>query len=60
MAKEKLTESLSLHLPETLWRDILDAAAHQDRSASDFIRHILSGHLYGHKVQKESDRTGKD
>lgn len=47
MAAEKVTESIKLHLPERLKRDVQDAAMVDDRKVSEWIRHVLALHLYG-------------
>jgi hypothetical protein len=46
---EKITEAIKLHLPESMVRDIQDAAMADDRKVSEFIRHVLGLHLYGVK-----------
>lgn len=43
----KSTESIKLHLPEQLKRDVQDAAMSDDRKVSEWIRHVLALHLYG-------------
>jgi predicted HicB family RNase H-like nuclease len=47
MANEKNTEELKLRLPETLHTDLMRLAAAEDRSLSDYVRHVLSRHAYG-------------
>jgi hypothetical protein len=44
---EKVTESIKVHLPEKLKRDIQDQAMVEDRTASDWIRRTCELHLYG-------------
>lgn len=46
---EKITERIPLHLPESMLRDVQDAAMADDRKVSEWIRHVLSLHLYGLK-----------
>lgn len=46
---EKITEHVKLHLPESLLRDVQDAAMKDDRKVSEYVRHVLSLHLYGTK-----------
>lgn len=46
---EKVTESIKLHLPERLKRDVQDAAMVDDRKVSEWIRHVLALHLYGRR-----------
>lgn len=46
---EKITEQIKLHLPETMLRDVQDAAMADDRKVSEWVRHVLGLHLYGVK-----------
>ena len=46
---EKITEQIKLHLPESMLRDVQDAAMTDDRKVSEWIRHVLGLHLYGLK-----------
>lgn len=52
---EKVTESIKLHLPERMKRDVQDAAMTDDRKVSDWIRHVLAQYLYGMKGSRELD-----
>lgn len=52
---EKITESIKLHLPERMKRDVQDAAMVDDRKVSDWIRHVLAHHLYGMKGSRDVD-----
>lgn len=56
---EKITEQIKLHLPESMKRDVQDAAMADDRKVSDYIRHVLSIHLYGIKGMAEREETDK-
>lgn len=58
MPQEKITEAIKLHLPETMKRDIQDAAMSDDRKVSDWIRHVLALHLYG--LMNIKDRDGAE
>lgn len=49
MTTEKITEQIKLHLPESMLRDVQDAAMTDDRKVSEWIRHVLGLHLYGLK-----------
>jgi hypothetical protein len=49
MPTEKITEQIKLHLPESMLRDVQDAAMADDRKVSEWIRHVLALHLYGLK-----------
>ena len=57
---EKLTEQIKLLMSEGMLRDCQDLALAQDRSVSDFIRHVLALHMYGHarsvRARSEKDR----
>jgi hypothetical protein len=46
---EKITEQIKLHLPESMLRDVQDAAMADDRKVSEFIRHVVALYLYGLK-----------
>jgi hypothetical protein len=59
MTQEKITEQIKLHLPESMKRDLQDAAMADDRKVSDYIRHVLSNHLYGIKGVAEREANCK-
>jgi len=44
---EKSHETITLHLPESLKRDLQDLALAEDRSVSEYIRHELVAIVYG-------------
>jgi hypothetical protein len=49
MSREKITESVKLHLSETEFNDLARLAHKQDRSISELLRVcILRPFLYGH------------
>lgn len=54
--EEKLTEQIKLLLPESMLRELQDLALIQDRSVSEYIRHVLSLHLYGHGRMVRGER----
>ncbi len=54
--EEKLTEQLKLLLPETMLRELQDLALLHDRSVSEYIRHILGLHIYGHGRMVRGDK----
>ena len=64
---EKCLESIRVHLPESLKRDLQDMAMQQDRALSEMIRYALEDWLYGqarhlcNPVPKvpEKDRSGR-
>jgi hypothetical protein len=45
---EKLTEQIKLLVGVAMLDDLKHAAFEADRSVSDYIRHIVALHLYGH------------
>lgn len=57
---EKRLELIIVHLPETLYRDVLDEATHQDLAASAFIRKMLIQYLYGAKGKRDTKMYGED
>lgn len=57
MATEKNSEELKLRLPESLYTDLMRLAAQQDRSLSDYVRHVLTSHTYG-AIRLRDERAG--
>lgn len=52
---EKCTEELKIRLPESM-RDLLMRLAYaEDRAPSEYVRHVLAMHLYGHARQLAED-----
>ena len=47
----KCHESIKLHLPEDLKRDLQDLAMQDDRPVSEYIRTVLTQHVYGAKAR---------
>lgn len=47
----KCLESIKLHLPEDLKRDLQDLAMQDDRPVSEYIRTVLTQHVYGAKAK---------
>ena len=57
---EKAIETITLHLPDSLKRDIQDLALLNDRSVSEWIRHELALIVYGRLAQREdAKRSGE-
>lgn len=50
---EKSLETITLHLPESLKRDLQDLALAADRSVSEYIRHELVAIVYGRMALRE-------
>ncbi len=46
--EEKLTEQIKLLLTDTMLRELQDLALVHDRSVSEYIRHVLGLHIFGH------------
>ena len=47
----KCLESIKLHLPEELKRDLQDLAMQEERAVSEYIRVVLQLHVYGAKAK---------
>lgn len=54
---QKCLESIKLHLPDTLKRDLQDLAMQEDRPVSEYIRVILVQHVYGAKAKLSQSTT---
>jgi hypothetical protein len=48
MTTEKHTEEIKVRVTQEMRDMIRDLAFAQDRAPSEYIRHVLSLHLYGH------------
>ena len=59
--KPKLTEQIKLMVDDTMLEDLKAAAFEHDRSVSDYIRHVVALHLYGHaRSLRRRPETTKD
>jgi len=57
---EKAIETITLHLPDPLKRDIQDLALQSDRAVSEWIRHELTRIVYGLMPRREeAKRSGE-
>lgn len=55
---EKALETITLHLPESLKRDLQDLALAEDRAVGEWIRHHLNLIVYGRlQVRKQRCET---
>lgn len=55
---EKSLETITLHLPESLKRDLQDLALADDRAVGEWIRHHLALIVYGRlATKKDTKRT---
>jgi len=52
---DKCLDSIKLHLPEDLKRDVQDLAMASDRSVSEYIRHWLTLHVYGARAANRKE-----
>lgn len=52
---EKKTEQITIWLPESLKVDLMHMAADGDRKLSDYIRHALILHAYGHSRAAQAE-----
>ncbi len=53
----KCLESIKLHLPEELKRDLQDLAMQEERAVSEYIRVVLQLHVYGAKAKLPTPST---
>lgn len=53
----KCLESIKLHLPEDLKRDLQDLAMQEERAVSEYIRVVLQLHTYGAKAKLPTTNT---
>ena len=53
----KCLESIKLHLPEDLKRDLQDLAMQDERGVSEYIRGVLILHVYGAKDRLQRTRA---
>jgi len=56
---EKAMETITLHLPDTLKRDLQDLALVEDRAVGEWIRHHLAMMVYGRLQMKAAQGTGE-
>ena len=50
-AYEKCTEEIKVRVPESMRDAIMRLCYAADRSPSEYVRHVLALHLYGHARQ---------
>jgi|CXWJ01.1.fsa_nt_gi hypothetical protein len=55
---DKCTEELKLRLPESLLLQLSRLAHADDRKLSEYIRFVLSSHVFGHAVRL--DEAGEE
>lgn len=56
----KCTDDIRVHVPEELKLELYKLAEKFDRSLSDYIRHVLSLHVYGHRSGNGKAGEGTD
>lgn len=54
---EKALETITLHLPENMKRDLQDLAMVEDRAVGEWIRHHLAMMIYGRLQMKSAKGT---
>lgn len=57
---EKSIETITLHLPESLKRDLQDLALADDRAVGEWIRHHLTMIVYGCLAAKEAAQRNEE
>ena len=57
---EKSIETITLHLPESLKRDLQDLALAEDRAVGEWIRHHLAMIVYGRLAAKEAAKRTEE
>lgn len=57
---EKALETITLHLPESLKRDLQDLALADDRAVGEWIRHHLVLIVYGRMAAKEGAKRSEE
>ena len=57
---EKAIETITLHLPESLKRDLQDLALADDRAVGEWIRHHLALIVYGRLAVKEAEKRSEE
>ena len=56
---EKCTAQLPpIRVPESLEHALMRLAAHEDRSLSEYVKLVLSRHVYGHAVSLDLGQDG--
>lgn len=63
MIEKRICSLPSLRVSETMERDLMRAAAAEDRTLSDLMRHVFAAYLYGHasivKQQSQDRNAGR-
>ncbi len=57
---DKAVETITLHVSESLKRDLQDLALHEDRAVGEWIRHKLVGIVYGELGAKEAANRSRE
>ena len=57
---EKAIETITLHIPESLKRDLQDLALADDRAVGEWIRHHLAMIVYGRLAAKEAAKRSEE
>ncbi|MBK8752400.1 MAG: hypothetical protein IPL99_12465 [Candidatus Competibacteraceae bacterium] len=57
---EKMLERIIVHLPETLYLDVVRTAERRDLAASAYIRKLLEKDMYGAVGMRDAKRIEED
>lgn len=57
---EKALETITLHLPESLKRDLQDLALAEDRAVGEWIRHHLALIVYGRLAWRKDAKRNEE
>ncbi len=57
---DKAVETITLHVPESLKRDLQDLALAEDRAVGEWIRHELTAIVYGKLGTREAAQRSEE
>lgn len=59
MTNEKKTEQIKVLVGSTLYVELARLADDENRSVSEYVRHVMTQHVFGHKrtVPQEGDEA---
>lgn len=60
LAMEKCIERIQLHMPTSLYHDLLKAAARANLAASAYLRRMTERVLYGERGREGAHRCAKE
>ena len=50
---EKRSKDLKLHIEPSLFALLAELAHQEDRTITDYVHHVVKGHVFGHKYKLE-------